>query len=91
MALMVFLVPMLAAAIQSAWVLLTRSEQRAYQALLHPDNDNPVSLILAVEVTITAIAILPLFRSPVLQGLAAALLLGGFVSYAFSINNLVIR
>jgi hypothetical protein len=91
MGLVVFLLPVLAAAIQSAWVFMTRGEQRAYQALLHPDNYNPVVSIVGIEVAITAGSILPLFRSPVLQVLVAALLLVAFAYYAFSINHLVIR
>ncbi len=90
MALLVFFLPMLAAIIQSVWVFMDRPN-REYQALLHPHNYNPVWQILAVEAAITAVALWPLFRSRIVQMLMAALLLGAFVYYAFSINNLVIR
>ncbi len=90
MALLVVVLPMLAAIIQSIWVFMNRPNSE-YQALLHPRNYNPVWQILFVEAAITAVAIWPLFRSPIVQMLMAALLLGAFVYYAFSINNLAIR
>jgi len=90
MALLVFLLPMLAAIIQSSWVFMNRPN-REYQALLHPHNYNPVWLILIVEAAITAVALWPLSRSPIVQVLMAAFLLSAFVCYAFNINHLAIR
>ena len=53
---LVFLLPMLAAIIQSVWIFMDRPNQ-TYQALLHPHNYNPLWRILVVEVTITAAAL----------------------------------
>ena len=90
MGFLVFLLPMLAAIIQSVWIFMDRPNQ-TYQALLHPHNYNPLWRILVVEVAITAAALCPLSRSPVLQVLVAALLLSAFAYYAFSINNLLLK
>jgi hypothetical protein len=88
-ALVSIMFPLAAATIQSVCVFGNRPK-REYQALLHPDNYNPLWLILIVEMMITTCALWPL-RKTLLSIPVAALLLLSYVVYAFSINHAAIR
>jgi hypothetical protein len=91
-AILICLLPPFAAFIQSSWIFFVRRDA-SYQATFHYLNmpDHPTWLVWTVEIAAGAAILWPLLKFPVLQRIAAALLLGSFVFYDFFINNSAVR
>ena len=90
--LLIPLLPVLAAFVQSAWIWFVRATE-CYQAMLHWLNysDQPTWIVLPVQTAVAGATLWPLMRFPRLQRGAAILLLALFVCYDFLNNRQVIR
>ncbi|HZR17801.1 MAG TPA: hypothetical protein VFE51_10780 [Verrucomicrobiae bacterium] len=90
--LLIPLLPVLAAFVQSCWIWFVRDTEH-YQAMLHWLNypELPTLLVLALQTGIAAAVVWPLRRLPSLQRGSAALLLVLFLAYDLFNNRQVVR